>query len=97
MLDLSIGTTRFTSPVLSALKQQSHEAPVASPERIRNTHVFPPSEVIFPPEPFIKTISHEKSSTITVRTAVAASESLRRIPHFASIAVIPAKNADPKA
>ena len=34
---------------------------------------------------------------MTVRTAVAAVESVFLIPHFASIAVIPAKNAEPNA
>lgn len=48
-------------------------------------------------EPAIRTISHENISTIIVRTAVAASESVFLIPHFVRIAVMPAKNAEPKA
>ena len=43
------------------------------------------------------TISHEKSSTTTVRIAVATEESVFRMPHFARIAVIPAKKAEAKA
>jgi hypothetical protein len=45
----------------------------------------------------MKTISHEKSKTITVRIAVATCESVFFIPHLAKIDVIPAKNADPNA
>ena len=45
----------------------------------------------------IKTISQAKRSTTMVRIAVATVESVFLIPHFARIAVIPAKNAEPNA
>lgn len=66
-------------------------------ERIRKIQVFKERLVICGAEPTIKTISHEKISTTTVRTAVATVESVLRIPHFARIAVIPEKNAEPTA
>jgi hypothetical protein len=43
------------------------------------------------------TIIHEKIKTTIVLIAVATFESVFLIPHFASIDVIPAKNADPNA
>lgn len=49
------------------------------------------------PEPTIHTISHEKSSTTMVRMAVAASESVFRMPHLARIAVNPANSAEANA
>jgi hypothetical protein len=45
----------------------------------------------------MKTISHEKISTIIVLKAVATCESVFLIPHFASIEVIPANKAEPNA
>ena len=45
-------------------------------------------------DPATKTIIHENSSTTIVRNAVATSESVFLIPHFARIAVTPAKSAD---
>ena len=68
-----------------------------SPDNTRNTIVRVP---IFPvplPAPVIRTISQENISTTTVRMAVATSESVFCIPHFARIAVIPAKNEEPIA
>ena len=47
--------------------------------------------------PVPSTISQENKNTTIVRIAVATSESVLRIPHFARIAVIPAKNEDPIA
>ena len=47
--------------------------------------------------PVIITMSHEKINTTNVRIAVATSESVFLIPHFARIAVIPAKNEEPAA
>ena len=47
-----------------------------------------------PNEPTTATMIQEKIKTTTVRIAVATSESVLRIPHFAKIAVTPAKNAD---
>ena len=45
----------------------------------------------------MNTISQEKASTTIVRTAVATVESVLRMPHLASMAVAPAKTAEPKA
>ena len=70
---------------------------MAIPESTKNIHVFAEISPIVCAEPTISTISHEKASTMIVRTAVAASESVFLIPHFARIAVIPAKNAEPNA
>ena len=47
--------------------------------------------------PATATISQEKNRTTAVRIAVATSESVFRIPHFARIAVIPAKKEEPTA
>lgn len=46
-------------------------------------------------EPTKKAIPQEKKNTTMVRTAVARVESVWRMPHFAKMAVIPAKNAEP--
>ena len=54
-------------------------------------------DLIPAPAPVIPTISQENASTTTVRIAVATSESVFRIPHFARIAVIPAKKEEPTA
>ena len=48
-------------------------------------------------EPVINTIIQEKTSTTTVLTAVATSESVSFIPHLARIEVSPANKADIKA
>ena len=48
-------------------------------------------------EPATAVIISEKISTTTVRIAVATSESVFLIPHFASMAVMPAKKADKTA
>ena len=70
---------------------------MAAPERMRNSNVFPSRLVIWEAEPTIPTISQENSRITTVRTAVATVESVLRIPHFASMEVIPAKNAEATA
>ena len=70
---------------------------MAKPERIRKIQVFALSFVIPNPEPTIPTMSQEKSSTTMVRMAVAASEAVFLMPHFARIAVSPAKSAEPQA
>ena len=67
------------------------------PERIKKITDVESMEVIVPAEPTANTITHENSSTTNVRSAVATSESVFRIPHFASIAVSPAKKADKHA
>ena len=54
-------------------------------------------EPIIPMDPVIITMIHEKINTTIVRIAVAASESVFLIPHFARIAVNPAKTAEPNA
>ena len=48
-------------------------------------------------EPTMATISHENSRTTIVRMAVAVSESVFRMPHFARMDVSPAKSAEPNA
>ena len=47
--------------------------------------------------PTTNTIIHEKTRTTIVRIAVATSESVWRIPHFARIDVSPANSAEPNA
>ena len=49
------------------------------------------------PVPVSSTIAQENTSTTQVRTAVATVESVRRIPHLARMAVMPAKKAEPNA
>ncbi len=70
---------------------------MARPDNTKNSSVLPPT--LFKPdcEPVRKTISQENASTITVRMAVATVESVRRTPHFARMAVSPAKRAEPNA
>lgn len=70
---------------------------MARPDRIRKIQVFALSVVIVGAEPTIQTISQENSSTTMVRIAVAASESVFLMPHFARIAVKPANSAEPNA
>ena len=67
------------------------------PDRMRKTHVFVLSPVMVGADPTIQTISHEKISTTIVRIAVAASESVFLIPHFARTEVRPANSAEPNA
>lgn len=50
-----------------------------------------------PNVPLMATISHENTSTTIVRIAVATSESVLRMPHFARMVVIPAKKEKPIA
>ncbi len=47
--------------------------------------------------PVKRTRIHEKNKTTMVRMAVATSESVFEIPHFASTEVMPAKKAEPVA
>lgn len=67
---------------------------MARPERIRKILVLALRDVMVGPEPTIHIISHEKSSTTMVRMAVAASESVFRMPHMTRIAVSPANSAE---
>ena len=67
---------------------------MARPERIRKIHVQALRDVMVGPEPTIHTISHEKSSSTMVRMALAASESVFRMPHLTRIAVSPANSAE---
>lgn len=48
-------------------------------------------------DPTIPAMSQAKRSTTIVRTAVATSESVWRMPHFARMDVMPAKRAEPQA
>ena len=68
--------------------------PVARPERIRNRKDLGSIWEIVPADPTTNTMIQEKISTTTVRTAVATSESVCLIPHFARIAVKPANIDD---
>lgn len=68
-----------------------------SPDRMRNKRGTGSILAICPWDPVMKTITQEKASTIMVRTAVATVESVVRMPHFAKMAVSPAKTAEPKA
>ena len=70
---------------------------MARPDKTRNSQVKEEIRVISGAEPTRNTISHEKISTTMVRMAVATSESVFLMPHFARTAVIPAKNAEPTA
>lgn len=67
------------------------------PDKTRNNSVFSLISVIPDSVPVIKVITHEKTKTTMVRMAVATSESVFEIPHFASMEVIPAKKAEPVA
>ena len=49
---------------------------------------------MLPMEPAAAAAIQENISTTIVRSAVAKSESVFRMPHLARIAVMPAKNAD---
>ncbi len=60
-----------------------------NPERIRNSHVLPDTAAMPSCAPTTNTIIHEKTRTTIVRIAVATSESVWRIPHFARIDVSP--------
>ena len=64
------------------------------PDSTRNTRDFPEISPMVFWEPTKNTITQEKISTTTVRKAVATSESVFRMPHLASTAVIPAKKAE---
>ena len=67
------------------------------PDKIKNIHVLLLNELIVPMDPVISIMIQEKTNTTIVRMAVAASESIFRIPHFARIDVNPAKTAEPNA
>ena len=67
---------------------------MAKPDKIRNSSDFADIAEMVSADPTIKTITHAKSSTTMVRIAVATSESVFLIPHFARMDVIPAKKAD---
>lgn len=98
--DLSIGLTKVTGARESAAKKQSHDAPVASPERKRKRYVWGvmavSSEAKWPLMLMAATIQAPRK-TIEVLNAVTSVESWPWIPSFASTAVMPAKNAEPNA
>lgn len=97
VLDLSIGTTLLTSPFCRAWKYHNHEAPVANPDNTRNNNVRLLILLMPASAPVTNTISHANIRTTIVRIAVATFEFVFRIPHFARIAVIPAKKEEPIA
>ena len=67
------------------------------PDKTRNNNDFSLISEIPDNVPVKRTRIHEKTKTTIVRMAVATSESVFKIPHFASIEVIPAKKAEPVA
>ena len=67
------------------------------PDKPRNNKVFPLISIIPEIVPVKRTRIHENTKTTMVRMAVATSESVFEIPHFASIEVMPAKKAEPAA
>ena len=70
---------------------------MANPDRTKKSIVRKLIPLIPFHVPVIQTMIQEKNNTMMVRTAVATSESVFLIPHFAKIAVIPAKNEEPIA
>ena len=70
---------------------------MARPERMRKVRDLAPIFPMVPAEPTTNTISQEKTRTTTVRRAVATSESVFRMPHFASMDVNAANTADKTA
>ena len=67
------------------------------PERIRKTHVLALIIMMDVSGAVSSAIRQAKMRTTIVRIAVATVESVSLIPHFASIAVTPAKKAEPNA
>ena len=67
---------------------------MARPDRQRKIKDLVPIWLIVLKEPTTNTIIHEKISTTMVRRAVATSESVFFIPHFARIEVSPANTAE---
>lgn len=70
---------------------------MAKPDRIRNKRVGP--EICPMPRyaPVRAVKSQENKKTTQVRIAVAMSESVLRMPHLASMEVMPAKKEEPTA
>ena len=91
---MSIGTTLLTSPISNALKYHIQDEPVASPDRIKKIKDFGVIAVIVFAESTMNTMTHEKSKTTMVRSAVAISESVFLMPHLANTEVSPEKKAD---
>jgi len=70
---------------------------VANPDNTRNNNVRLLILLMPASAPVTNTISHANIRTTIVRIAVATFEFVFRIPHFARIAVIPAKKEEPIA
>ena len=70
---------------------------MAAPDSSRNRSERAEIWAMVGADPTKKTISHEKTKTTTVRSAVATSESVFLMPHLAKIAVKPANTADKTA
>lgn len=87
-------TTILAEPFCKALKEQSHEAPVDIPDKIRNINVLVLIWNIKLWDFDINTIIHEKISITIVLMAVAKFESIFLISHLAKIDVNPANKAD---
>ncbi len=67
---------------------------MANPDRIRKNRDLIPISVIVCRDPVRNTMIQENTSTTAVRSAVMTSESMDLVPHFARIAVSPAKRAE---
>lgn len=96
-LSLSTGATRDTSPYRRALKQKSHDTPVAAPDSTKNSHVWPGIDLMSLAWVPTRAMPHVKGRMMVVRIAVARSESTSFTPILAKIAVRAAKKADSNA
>ena len=70
---------------------------MAKPDSSRNSRALPSRDWSWPCEPATNTMTQASIRTTMVRIAVATVESVCRMPHFASMAVTPAKKAEPAA
>src|SRR5262245_24880301 len=96
-LSLSTGATLDASPTFRARKQQTQDAPVASPDGIRKSQVFGASLAGLLHLPVRCTNPARTTRMTTVRTSVARSESTPARPIFAKMAVRAANAADHRA
>ena len=96
-LNLSIGATCEALPNCKALKYATHDAPVAKPDKIKNSQFFP-VKLLNGCHFFVYDKNATNAIIITiVRINVAKSELMPCKPTFAKIAVNAAKTADAAA
>ena len=67
---------------------------MARPDKTKKHSDLGDMSLTVPADPATNTMTQENKNTTTVLTAVATSESVFLIPHFARTDVTPAKNAD---